>query len=1295
MIKLKINKNISPPTSTLSPTPPPSVSTKLDQFISDKYAKLGEIEAILKNAGQYIGSVDVDTYKMYIVNDENNDNMIEKTLHFSPGLYKLFDEIIVNARDHYIQMNYLINKKNQIINKTIEHDPTIDIEHNHHPVKNIYIDIDRETGRITIKNDGEGIDVVIHPTQNKYVPEVIFGELSTGTNFGKLDKNNDRITGGMHGLGAKLCNIYSKEFVVETIDSYRKLFFKQIFKNNMYDVEEPIVQKCSKIPYTKISFIPDYSRFGCSGISDDLYSLFKKRVYDMAGTITAVLNGIPTNPVNIFFNNQKINIKSFERYIDMYIGSRGECKRLYQRINDDWEIAVCSSDDNKLEQLSFVNGICTYKGGKHVDHVVNNIVKGMFEFSQEHKKGYKDIKDKDIERNLCVFINCIINNPSFDGQIKETMTTPVRNFRSKCNIDTTIIEKLCNKTYGILDKATSMTKKMDNKMLKSVSATSSRKKYLDIENFNDAEYAGTAKSSKCIIILTEGNSAKASAEACLSGLPSIEDQKYYGIMPLRGKMKNPKEEKITNIVNNKEIKNLIDAIGLEFNKDYTLPQNYNKLRYGRIFLMTDADVDGDHIKGLIFNIFHEYFPTLLKRTDFFASPLTPILKATLSAGNIQNFYSEKKYIDWKNSFNDNIPKHKIKYYKGLGTSTISETKEYFKNMKLQVYNYLNCDQDNKTIMLAFSKKMADDRKKWITNYLEELKILQETGGKILEKIDALSYSEFIDLRLIKFSIYDNIRSIPCVIDGLKPSQRKILYTMMSLKKEFKIGKEIKVAQLASRVASESKYHHGEVSLTGTIIGMAQDHVGSNNINLLLPIGIFGSRNENGKDSASPRYIHTFINPISKTIFNDIDFELLVYLDEDGEMIEPEFMCPIVPLVLINGSSGIGTGWSCNVHQYNPYDIIENIYKYLNNEQLIDMIPFFRGYTGKVEKISCDSKYKISGKYSRSSPTRIDIFEIPVGSNCKSFSSYESFLKEMILKENSVLKDYSLIIRDDKINCYIEFNDSEYLNSILSDGTFENIFKLSTTFSTTNMYLFDENGIMKKYNTTNDIITDFCNYRFKMYEKRKEYLLYDKKRLIQNVEEKIRFLNYLDDVNHPLKLTKKTYKEIIELLHEYKFKQPLPPHKRKLKSEVLSNNNVYIIGSNKEICDNVTENMEESVNGDVNGGDVDGGVNDGGVNGGGVDGGVDGEEEEGMNGNNYGYLLNMSISKITKDKIEKLKNELEILLEDYNILNNKTIKDLWIEDLEKLKSELKNVKPTIIQNNIIDKPISLKLNFLNK
>ena len=386
------------------------------------------------------------------------------------------------------------------------------------------------------------------------------------------------------------------------------------------------------------------------------------------------------------------------------------------------------------------------------------------------------------------------------------------------------------------------------------------------------------KISTITLILTEGDSAKAFAIAGLSKT----GRDRFGVFPLKGKLLNVRDCTDKKASENQEITNIKTIMGLQQKKNYK--NDISDLRYGRIMILTDQDVDGSHIKGLFMNFINSYWSSLSQIPGFIVSLATPIVKANKT--ETITFYTLSEYEEWEKSL---IQKMGIKYYKGLGTSTSSEAKECFDDLEMKKINYI-WDKDNcqNKIDMAFAKKNSDLRKEWLKAYDKE-NIITQDQKEVL-------YSDFIDKELIHFSNYDNTRSLPSICDGLKPSQRKVLYSVFKRK----LKKGIKVAQLTGYVSEHSCYHHGEMSLNETIIGMAQDFVGSNNINLLFPDGQFGTRLLGGKDAGAPRYIWTYMSNITSVLFNSDDNAVLKYNEEEGQTIEPEWYIPILPLVLING-----------------------------------------------------------------------------------------------------------------------------------------------------------------------------------------------------------------------------------------------------------------------------------------------------------------------------------------------------------------------------------------------------------
>ena len=848
-----------------------SSSTSAD--LAKQYQRKTDKQHILDNPDTYIGSVENVDATLWVY-DEQQSKMEYRDIEYVPGLYKLFDEGIVNCRDHVIRMiqSPLLNKKF---------------------VTHIDIDID-ETGTITLTNDGNGIDIEKHPEYNIWIPEMIFGHLRTSTNY---DKTQKKIVGGKNGFGFKLVLIWSLYGRVETVDHVRGLKYVQEFHNNLDTLDPPKITKASNAkPYTKVTFRPDYQRLGVDGLTSDMVALLRKRVYDIAAVTDHSVKKIKVN-----YNNTLVPIKNFPQYVDLYIGGRGTTKRIIESSEDRWEYAVALSPRHEFLQVSFVNGICTSKGGKHVDYIMNQIVRKLCDYIEKKKK--LKVNAASIREQLILFLRCDIENPSFDSQTKDYMNTPSNKFGSSCSVSDGFIEKVAK--MGVMDTALSLTEAKENKLAKKTDG-SKTKSVRGIANFIDANLSGTKDSKDCILILCEGLSAMS---GIVSGLSS-DDRNLIGIYPLKGKLLNVRGEQLKKISENKEINDIKKILGLESGKEYTtLEEVHKSLRYGKIMYMTDQDLDGSHIKGLCINMFHSEWASLVRIPGFLSFMNTPILRAK-KGNQLKLFYNEGEYEEWKASFGEEGAKGwTIKYFKGLGTSTSTEFKEYFANKKTVDFVY-NKDNSDDVIDKIFNKKRSDDRKVWLENY--DKKAYLDTSHK------TVLYEDFINREMIHFSTYDCARSIPNMVDGLKISLRKILFSAFKRK----LTSEIKVAQFSGYVSEHSAYHHGEASLNGAIVNMAQNYVGSNNVNTLLPNGQFGTRLHGGDDSASERYIFTMLNPLTRYLFPDADDAILNYLNDDGTLVEPEYYVPIIPFVLMNGISGIGTGFSCSIPAYNPMDVVQ-------------------------------------------------------------------------------------------------------------------------------------------------------------------------------------------------------------------------------------------------------------------------------------------------------------------------------------------------------------------------------------
>nr|XP_030695599.1 DNA topoisomerase 2-alpha isoform X2 [Globicephala melas] len=743
------------------------------------YQKKTQLEHILLRPDTYIGSVESVTQQMWVYDEDIGINCREVT--FVPGLYKIFDEILVNAAD---------NK---------QRDPKMSC---------IRVTIDPENNLISIWNNGKGIPVVEHKVEKMYVPALIFGQLLTSSNY---DDEEKKVTGGRNGYGAKLCNIFSTKFTVETASREYKKMFKQTWRDNMGRAGEMELKPFSGEDYTCITFHPDLSKFKMQSLDKDIVALMVRRAYDIAGS---------TKDVKVFLNGNKLPIKGFRSYVDMYLKDKVDetgnaLKIIHEQVNPRWEVCLTMSEKG-FQQISFVNSIATSKGGRHVDYVADQIVTKLVDVVKKKNKGGVAVKAHQVKNHMWIFVNALIENPTFDSQTKENMTLQVKSFGSTCPLSEKFIKAAIG--CGIVESILNWVKFKAQVQLNKKCSAVKHNRIKGIPKLDDANDAGGRNSTECTLILTEGDSAKTLA---VSGLGVVGRDKY-GVFPLRGKMLNVREASHKQIMENAEINNIIKIVGLQYKKNYEDEDSLKTLRYGKIMIMTDQDQDGSHIKGLLINFIHHNWPSLLHHR-FLEEFITPIVKVSKNKQEVA-FYSLPEFEEWKSS-TPNHKKWKVKYYKGLGTSTSKEAKEYFADMKRHRIQFkYSGPEDDAAISLAFSKKQIDDRKEWLTHFMEDRrqrKLLGLPEDYLYGQTTTyLTYNDFINKELILFSNSDNERSIPSMVDGLKPGQRKVLFTCFKRNDK----REVKVAQLAGSVAEMSSYHHGELpsykNFKGTIEELA-------------------------------------------------------------------------------------------------------------------------------------------------------------------------------------------------------------------------------------------------------------------------------------------------------------------------------------------------------------------------------------------------------------------------------------------------------------------------------------------
>jgi len=1071
---------------------------------------MNELEHILERPDTQVGSIDNKTIDHSLVWDfQANAFAMRDNLVICPALGKLIDEPLVNVADHKTRFPDLVKKCKVTINV--------------------------DTGEISIWNDGPGIPVKIHPDWDMYVVQGIFGNLRSSSNF---DDTQERFTGGRNGYGAKLCNIFSTQFTVETCDGQKK--YKQTWTKNMSVVGKPSVRTMkSDNPktFTKLSFVPDWTRFGdgVDGWSDDMLCWISTRCVELAGTkpklemtLELVKDGQKTT--------KKVPIKGFKAFSQAVSGTLvPDLTFSFCYVNTRWKVGLAPSDGTRGVCHSYVNSIATPNEGTHVRHVRNQIVKAI---KQKLKKDYKSLRASNgmIEAHLLLFVNCMVPNPTFGSQTKEELTLPATKFGVKCTFTDAQLSKLIKDT-GIVDLIAERSRGTKHEESKFDDAKKSRTVHVD--KLEDAVSAGGSKSLDCTLILTEGDSAKALAVA---GLAVVGRQKY-GVFPLRGVPLNVRQATHDQIKANAEIQNIILIMGLRQNVDYRDPKVRATLRYGHLVIMADQDDDGTHIKSLIVNFIAVFNKTLLS-IPFLSQFVTPVMRARKKK-LVKSFYSVPEFTKWSKTVD--VAKWDVKYYKGLGTSTASEAREYFRDLDRHLIPFDTVDIDQRFVSLiakyapkkqvrgkrrkvgtstvkaeesggaskveedgddsgetldleswnglqwmemVFEKDLSDLRKQWLTQ------VPAPTGEVPIEKLGQFAFFFTTAYRL--YCQASILRAIPSVFDGFKPSQRKILYMALT-----RNNKEIKVEAFSGQGQERVNYHHGAVSLQDAMIRMAQNFPGSNNLNLLSPVGQFGTRLEGGKDSASARYIFTKLDPVARAVFPAADDPVLTYQHEEGMDIEPYHYMPVIPMSLVNGSSGLATGWSSQIPTFNPLDLIDVTEAYLDTGvwDTSAIKPYVRGFTGVYNELDSSGPKDLIVSNLVGSIRMVDsktlvITELPPG---KWVTPFIKFARTNVVhkggKEPDEVRtmgtettvDIHIILHKDTVAYYAQKKNTltpiQFEELLVKDWNLASKVSMRTTMA----YLLNKDNQVTGY-TIDTILETHAEARLAMYEKRKQSIL---------------------------------------------------------------------------------------------------------------------------------------------------------------------------------------------------------------
>lgn len=1160
--------------------------------------QMSQIEHVKTRPSVYIGSPVPELLNMWYYDIEKGKfEYTHKCI--APGFLKIIDEIIVNAID----------------------------QHTYFPeVNNIIIDLN-DDGVITIYNDGRGFNLKTKTQtvsgEEVWIPELCAGFMLSGDNY---DDDQERITGGTNGIGMKATNIFSKKFAIVTQDGTRQ--FKQLFFDNLSRKENPVVKELPELKnFTKISFLPDYAAF-----KHEYTEEFHKTIKSVL--MTRAIQTAAFTQIYVRACGEQIEKLSFDKFCKMHIDEEKLATTIVNRASDElknYPIRLGFTVGNRDNQsVLVVNGVFHSKGGTVVDHFrlriyndMKNMMMEWFEKTYGVLEGMKIDDDhfrKRVRSKMFIFVMCNVDKPQFESQSKMELKTPRNHFNNYIPD-----EKFVKKCWEILKPSIALI--FDSLIRKKLTSPSTKK----LNNINGYEPARIKKNrTRASLFVVEGLSAagplsNAISESKKTGLSN----EFFGIFPIRGvplnAIKKVSDDKDTDgkssandlrkVLQNERFAELVQIVGLNAMSTYdTTPagdEEFAKLKYGQIILVTDQDLDGHNICGLFCANLLCFWPNLIKR-NFIKKLNTPILRARWEK-NVKEFYSINDYNEWSKTAGP----HTVKYYKGLGSNDVKESLHMYTNVSNKLIK-LSLEDDTFETFNSYYGKESDIRKQILIQPQLEKSVTVET-----------TMTEFLKSNVHEYQRYNVTRKIPSIYDGNTLAKRKAIYASL---KEFKTkGAEIKVIQLTGAVIKHSAYHHGDASMSDTIIGMAQTFRGGKVMPFYIPKGQVGSSKKGGKDKASPRYVSVALNEeLVKLNYPKDDEYILDYNLEEGDRHEPVTYYTLVPNAIMEYIQIPGTGWSTKVFPRNYVEVMDCLIGLLEGKITeVPHLPIYNYNKSEIVYAEDGSEYASVGSYIWRNPefqiTKMPLYmySSPHAARIGKTAGDPKDKKKEEIKTYENIDFYSELPKDSSTNDYTDltfyFNKkgSDFVENLKKPDWGLDFFKLRRYLKPNLNFIGDAGNICEFQNYEQAFIYWF-NGRKKMFAKRIHRQLIVLRMQILKLENQIRFLKNISEFGDISKIQEKILADMLE-------EKGYP----RLNTGVIANPGFIPVTEIEKEC---------------------------------------------YNGGTYNYITRMSISQLTKDgceKCEKEKNKLEkelaFLIEDTE--PGFEGRKMWLRDVLKIKKIL--------------------------
>lgn len=984
-------------------------------------------------------------------------------------------------------------------------------------------------GKITMSNQGLSIPIEKAKGKDKhlYIPEMIFGTMHSGSNLG------DGITGGgAHGIGGKAGPFTGKRFFLRILNPVQKKSYEQTWtdqgrnktqadiqpydgKKSLVHIEYEIDQTIFEYAPGKFSYTEDdinIMKWICVSLSfscrikihfNDEVLEYNDRDYAM--TYYSGDNSDEDEfPKHIIFtqtvqqlvkSGNSADKKRGKKNTDEENSDDGKKKRRTgknAKEEDEGEYrdveveCIILDTPNKGKRMGIVNNIVTVDGGEHIKYVLSLLKQHIqtTKIGELASKSGVDFTITNLKPHITIIVNIMgLVRPEWgSGQLKTTLT----NLPIEFTIPPKKLKSISE--WGIFSALDNLVNSKALKGFDKPEKGTVRGRHLLTKRGDDANYAGTNKSHLCEAHLVEGDSAEGFDAVLLDYVEG--GRNYIGTIVLRGKPLNVLKASVESIKKNMELKEIIIRLGLEFGVDYSDPKNIAKLRYGKVVYLTDSDTDGQHIKILLMAFFHKFFPSLLERSGFIVDFLTPCAIVTRGSQR-RRFFFPNQYDAWKNS--EDSKGWTVRYLKGLGACEEEDIKECADSKKEVKFTYNEESKKMLEMVMSGGEEYKIVKKAWIREWDPSKFELPKK-----RKDGTLHYSikDFINSPVRKYNFDTLERNMNQVSDGLTHVARMILFCSLAKWKTANSKALVKVNAFAGEVSIKTRYHQGDC-LSGSIIVMGQDFPGSNNLPLLTRKGRFGSMQKGGKHAAEPRYLEVCASPLLSYIFRKEDDPLLVSVETDGYLCEPERYYPIIPISIINGVEAVCCGWSSFIPNHHPLEVIKAYRARLEGKKFTELEPWYRGYNGRTW--IKDGVFISQGTVTEATDDSYTVTSLPVGVWNNKYKNY--LLKKVI---DGTIEDY-------KSKCTATKTYFKVKGFKVHDENGErrpiNIYDIGITKTRplNNMVLIGVDGFPVEYKNIIDLQEDFYQFRLSMYVKRKEHTLRLIRERIDKLEKKRKYV----------------------------------------------------------------------------------------------------------------------------------------------------------------------------------------------